>query len=100
MMLLTDTRSDFRMRKSPDALLREAAALTALIEAAGQRLAAVAVELGRVEGQAAVLDPRFGLGTWQSAYESALSSFPRRLGAAELAQRATLLADFESSGTA
>jgi hypothetical protein len=99
MILLTD-RSDFRMRKSADELVREAAALTALIEAAGQRLAAVAVELGRAEGQDAVLDPRFGLGTWSSAYESALSSFPRRLRASELAQRAALLADFEAPETA
>ena len=99
MILLTD-RSDFRMRKSSDELLREAAALTALIEAAGQRLAAVAVELGRAEGRAAVLDPRFGLGTWSSAYELALSSFPRRLAASELAQRAALLTDFEAPETA
>lgn len=98
-MILLTSRSDFRMRKSPDELLREAAALTALIEAAGQRLAAVAVELGRAEGQDAVLDPRFGIGTWSSAYESALSSFPRRLGASDLAQRASLLTDFEAPET-
>ena len=87
-----DLRSDFRMRKSCE-LLRESAELTALIEVAGQRLAEVASELAIREGRSA-LDPRFGVGTWLTAYEMALSSFPRRLSARELALRARLLVGF------
>jgi len=80
---------DFRMRKSAD-LLRESAELTALIEVAGQRLADVANELAALEGRVA-LDPRFGVGTWFTAYEQALDGYPRRLTAKDLSLRASLL---------
>lgn len=83
---------DFLMRKSDD-LLRESAELTALIEVAGQRLADVAAELAQREGRVA-LDPRFGVGTWLTAYETALDAFPRRLTARELAERSRLLVGF------
>lgn len=80
---------DFRMRKSAE-LLRESAELTALIEVAGQRLADVCAELTALEGRIA-LDPRFGVGTWFTAYEQALSSYPRRLSGQDLSLRASLL---------
>jgi hypothetical protein len=83
---------DFLMRKSDD-LLRESAELTALIEVAGLRLADVSAELAQREGRVA-LDPRFGVGTWLTAYEAALDAFPRRLTARELAERSRLLVGF------
>ncbi|MDD3675993.1 MAG: hypothetical protein PHE98_10775 [Thauera propionica] len=89
---IPSSRSDFLMRKS-DELLRETAELTALIEAAGQRLADVAAELAQCEGRIA-LDPRFGVGTWFTAYETALDAFPRRLTARQLCERSRLLAGF------
>ena len=81
---------NFRMRKSAlastprprprptvDELLAEAGQLEAVIVAAGERLALVADELRRRRRLPCVLDPRMGLGTWETAYEIALGALRR-----------------------
>lgn len=66
-----------RSRPTADELLAEAGQLEAVIVAAGERLALVADELRRHRRSPAALDPRWGLGTWQTAYEVALGALRR-----------------------
>lgn len=95
--------TDFRMRKSSsasrsrptvDELIAEAGQLEAVIVAAGERLALVADELRRRRRLRCVLDPRMGIGTWQTAYEIALGALRRPMTQAEFELHCRLLEGF------
>ncbi len=95
--------ADFRMRKSSsasrsrptiDELMAKAGKLEAVIVAAGERLALVADELRRQRRLPVVLDPRMGIGTWQTAYEVAIGALRRPMTQAEFELRCRLLEGF------
>lgn len=89
-----------RPRPTVDELLAEAGQLEAVIVAAGERLALVADELRRHRRSPAELDPRWGLGTWQTAYEIALAALQRPMTQAEFELCCLLLEGFREDSAA
>jgi hypothetical protein len=87
-------------RPSADELLAEAGRLEAVIVAAGERLALVADELRRHRRSPVALDPRWGLGTWQTAYEIALGALRRPMTQQEFELCCLLLDGFREDSAA
>ncbi|MDP3207555.1 MAG: hypothetical protein Q8M65_00260, partial [Rhodoglobus sp.] len=65
-----------------------------------ERLALVADELRRLRRSPAELDPRWGLGTWETAYEIALGALRRPMTQEEFEMSCLLLDGFREDSAA